>query len=291
MTPRSQLDQGESSPLRRLFSAPQALDEIIDESEEGTTHIHDLVKAVADDHAGQEDLLKELLEALAQEGGQEETSRRDAAIVIMRQRPLGTFIMDHSDSVYQAYLEALDRQTPQNDPFGGSVYALLAAGMSMAPYLVLDGRKRMILKDSLSNLEKKFTRPDETAHIRSRIDALHENLSYNPRRDAIIEGLRLQGMKVGKIAGTLHIHPEIVKGTIATLIRQKRAERIKSSGRPAGSEALERDEAVRPLLRDWEDDEAQVERIANELREKKIDIRASIRRIRKPQKPQPPQSP
>lgn len=176
------------------------------------------VTSTGDDGAVQEAFLTSLVRALAVEGDANETDRRDAAVELLKCAALVDILSRHSEALFDAYCEAINNQTKENDPYAGSINSLLDAGIVIAPYFPINDLARTQLTNLWSQRAKDFLRGEGREHIEEQAVRIGERMSELGSRDARVYDLRRRGLKNKEIAGLLAVKEHLVEQSVGRLI-------------------------------------------------------------------------
>ena len=245
--------------------------------------LQQVVSDLKHDPVGQACFLRTLFRSLASEGDLKVTNRRDTALAILtdnlneevRLTQVMTPLVEANPTiVHDAYIEALQQQTRENDPFSGSVDALLAVGKAIAPHLNQDAQRRQQIIDTWERVTQQFLTVYERYQIHSRVEEIKDRMSPVTQLDSEVQQLRTQGLTNPQIAQQLGRKESDIKASAHRLIAAKRIEPA-PKGRPVTEAVTQLDNQVEQL-RGQGLSNAQ---IAEKLERKRTDIEASAHRL------------
>ena len=245
--------------------------------------LQQVVSDLKHDPVGQACFLRTLFRSLASEGDLKVTNRRDTALAILtdnlneevRLTQVMTPLVEANPTiVHDAYIEALQQQTRENDPFSGSVDALLAVGKAIAPHLNQDAQRRQQIIDTWERVTQQFLTVYERYQIHSRVEEIKDRMSPVTQLDSEVQQLRTQGLTNPQIAQQLGRKESDIKASAHRLIAAKRIEPA-PKGRPVTEAVTQLDNQVEQLRGQGLSNP----QIAQQLGRKESDIKASARRL------------
>jgi|GEM_PF-3862493 len=180
--------------------------------------MHASMQAVINISEAQQAFLKALIATLAREGYEDETDRRDAAIEIVRTPAAVDLLPSNQAVIFDAYLEALNQQTKENDPYSGSINSLLEAGVVLSPYFPQDDLSEKQLKNLFEQLSKEFTNREERQHIELFAEEILENLTIYGAQHARVKYWKKKKLKHQEIAHKIGTKVSLVDRLVERLI-------------------------------------------------------------------------
>lgn len=220
---------GNGEVVRKLIAGGQDKEDILQQ----------IVSDLGEDPVGQACFLKILFQNLGREGKLEVTNRRDAALAILTDvtndgvrltATIAPLVETNRAVVINAYMQAVRQQTEGNDPYAGSINALLEVGKAMV--LIFRqargrGRKKESIVSAWEELAQQF--PDgEQSYIRAGMQEIEHGISpdkpRNPRasipdnaereKTTSIRLTSEQGAKLKTLMKMLKVRQEVLAGQI-----------------------------------------------------------------------------
>lgn len=194
---------GNGSALRILIAGGQNKNAVLTE----------VVARLENDSMGQASFLRTIFQNIGKEGDIKVTNRRDAAVAILTDSSLdgevhlnaviAPLIKDNSVVARASYIEAVQEQTGENDPFSGSIDALLEVGKAIASYLNQDGQGRGKVIGAWEEIADKFRETDQRSQIHLKLEEIKQRMIPISDFDIQVEELSNRGLNYSEIAGKL----------------------------------------------------------------------------------------
>jgi len=151
--------------------------------------LKDIVYKLGYDVVSQANFLIMLFESMTTEGDFDVTNRRDGALAILTDTRDGNvritpvmkiLVRNESAPVYSAYLNAVRKQTKENDPISGSIDTLLDAGSALVRCIDLSGRgqKKENILNAWQSVTVGFTDPKEQSHIHLKLRDIEVGMAH-----------------------------------------------------------------------------------------------------------------
>ena len=153
-----------------------------------------------------------------------QTNRRDAAFTILADEAMKPIIEDNLDIVADVYLNAINLQTAENDPFSGSIDILIETGKAILPYFPQDlnfNRKVVATwKKMIKRIPEGFPFGSDKAYLQSRLKEIKYAMSHHWALDNKVEELKLK--KPGLMTGEIVEQLDSTEGMITQAIQRLR---------------------------------------------------------------------
>lgn len=180
--------------------------------------VENVCKKMVSEPTVQSAFLKMLIGTFSKENDDRDTDRRDSAYEVLNQPAIMDLLPDNSTVVFDSYLEAINQQTKDNDPFSGSIGSLLDAGKILAPYFPNDDLARKQLEHLWGQIARQFSYGGEREHIESGVAEIVEKMTLQGSIDARVEYFRGRKFKNKEIAGVLKVTDHVVEQSVSRLI-------------------------------------------------------------------------
>ena len=237
---------GSRKTLRALLAGGPSKDIVLQE----------ITATLEKDPVGQACFLRIIFSNLAREGGLEVTNRRDRALAILTDtaedgtvrlnETLTPFVQSNAPLVYEAYINGIQQQKRENDPFSGSINTLLDVGKAIAPCVLTGSQERQQVADAWERVAEQFPTLNERFHIRSRIEEIKNRISPVAQLDRDVEPLRQQGLTNPQIAQQLGRKVQDIANSARRLIADGRIEPA-PKGKPISQATIQLDSQVEQL--------------------------------------------
>ncbi|MBI4252694.1 hypothetical protein HY623_00720 [Candidatus Uhrbacteria bacterium] len=217
-----------SELTNRIFGEQKTLDALLKGGEKKEAIVAQLVSELRDDFPGQEDFVKDLSQMLAIEGDDGVTNRRDGALAVLTDFAFFDIIENQTAVAYQAYLDAVKQQDKDNNPFSGSIDALLEAGKIIGPFVFkANGNKYFKREKIIAAWEKVKDNffDDDALHIERKLLKIKKSMKKNGALLLKVETLRnRKGVYLSRdeMAAMLKEPLWAIDGAIGILIYEKR---------------------------------------------------------------------
>lgn len=265
-----------------IIDNTKVLHTLIADGQNKDTFLKQVVSKLGNGSTVQACFLRTIFQNIAKEGDLKVTNRRDTAMAILTDTSssgevslnvaIAPLVKDNSTVVYDAYIEAVQEQTRDNDVFSGSVDALLEVGKAIAPHLNQDAQERKKIIDAWEETAEKFHTGDQP-HIRSKLEEIKKAMSPNSILD-LVEKLRKQGLSNPQIAKQLERKLAAIEKSASRLIAAGRIE-ASPKGRAVFEATIQLDSDVEQLRKQGLSNP----QIAEQLGRKRTDIKESAHRL------------
>ncbi len=168
---------------------------------------------------------------LSGENGLEITNMRDVALAILvnetnddvfLREEFIPLVTKNITAVYDSYTIAIGAQDPQNDPYDGSIGALLKFGKAVGKYFSQFPQMTRGVVREWDIVLNKFPNGELKEYISSEVKAIEKRMSRTIELDEQVAQLKAEGNTIGQIAEIIGVSYYVIKCSFSRLRKKAR---------------------------------------------------------------------